>query len=195
MSVALCSAGLALAHGGGGGHGGAGHGGGSHRSGAGHHRGGGGRAAASGPGGRYRGINPGGWHIPGYGYFFSSIPAYCRLVYWGGAAYYTADDVYYEWNGSVGAYQEVQPPAGLPEQLAAQAPVMAEPFVFPNGDQSNEDLERDRETCQRWAVSQSDFDPHAAVTDIKVSPGLAAQRQNYLRAEAACLAAHDYSVE
>ena len=110
-----------------------------------------------------------GWSIPGHGFYFASIPSYCKLVYWGGAAYYYADDIYYEWNGTAGAYQEVQPPAGLGEQIAAQAPVVTELFVFPNGNQSNEELERDRETCHRWAVQQVGFDPKAAAPPIKAS--------------------------
>jgi len=51
-----------------------------------------------------------------------SIPSYCKLVYWEGVPYYYADDIYYEWNGSVGAYEQVQPPAALAEN--AQAPVL-----------------------------------------------------------------------
>ena len=51
-----------------------------------------------------------------------SIPSYCKLVYWEGVPYYYANDIYYEWNGSVGAYEQVQPPAALAEN--AQAPVL-----------------------------------------------------------------------
>ena len=131
----------------------------------------------------------------GHGFFFASIPSYCKLVYWEGVPYYYADDLYYEWNGSAGAYQEVQPPAGLAEQIAAQAPVVTELFVFPNGDQSNEQLERDREACHRWAVQQVGFDPKTAAPHIKASDGSVAKLANYLRADAACLEAHDYRVE
>ena len=109
--------------------------------------------------------------------------------------YYYADDLYYEWNGSAGAYQEVQPPAGLAEQIAAQAPVMTELFVFPNGDQSNEQLERDREACHRWAVQQVGYDPPMAAPHIKASDRSVAQLADFLRADAACLEAHDYHVE
>jgi hypothetical protein len=146
-------------------------------------------------GGGYGGRNPGGWSIPGHGYFFASIPSYCKLVYWEGVSYYYADDLYYEWNGSAGAYQEVQPPAGLAEQIDAQAPVLTELFVFPNGDQSNGQLERDRAACQRWAVQQVGFDPRATGLRIKASDRSAAKRADYLRADAACLEARDYSVE
>ncbi len=111
-----------------------------------------------------------------------SIPSYCELVYWDGVPYYYADDVFYEWNGSVGAYEQVHPPAGLVENT--QRPLLRDLFVFPNGDQTNERLERDREECQRWAADQVGLDAKVA-----------ASRDNYLRADRACLEARDYSVE
>jgi hypothetical protein len=189
ISIGLGSAGFAIAHGANGGNGGHGHG-----HGHGHHRGGWLGERGSGGGG-YGGRDPGGWSIPGHGYFFASIPSYCKLVYWEGVSYYYADDLYYEWNGSAGAYQEVQPPAGLAEQIAAQAPVMTELFVFPNGDQSNEQLERDREACHRWAVQQVGFDPMTAAPNINASDRSVAKLANYLRADAACLEARGYRVE
>jgi hypothetical protein len=187
ISIGLGSAGFAIAHGANGGNGSAGH---AH----GHHRGGWQGERGSGGGG-YGGRNRGGWSIPGHGFFFASIPSYCKLVYWEGVPYYYADDLYYEWNGSAGAYQEVQPPASLAEQIAAQAPVVTELYVFPNGNQSNEQLERDREACHRWAVQPIGFDPKTAAPHIKASDRSVANLANYLRADAACLEAHDYRVE
>jgi hypothetical protein len=195
ISIGLGSAGFAVSHGANGGS--AGHGAGFYGSssghGHGHHRGGshGGRGSG---GGGYRGDH-GGWSIPGHGFYFASIPSYCKLVYWEGLPYYYADDVYYEWNGTAGAYEEVQPPAGLAEQIDAQVPVETELFVFPNGDQTNEQLERDREACHRWAVEQVGFDPNAAAPRAKALDRSAAKRANYLRADEACLEARDYSVE
>jgi hypothetical protein len=87
------------------------------------------------------------------------------------------------------------PTAGLAERIDAQAPVVAELFVFPNGDQTNAQLERDREACHRWAVQQVGFDPKAAAPRSKASDRSAAKRTNYLRADEACLEARDYSVE
>jgi len=196
ISVGLWSSGFALAHGASGGTGSAGHGVASHSSGShghGHHRGD--WRGERGTSGGNRGGDHGGWSIPGHGFYFASIPSYCRLVYWDGAPYYYADDIYYEWNGTAGAYQEVQPPVGLAEQIAAQAPVVTELFVFPNGDQSNEQLERDREACHRWAVQQVGFDPKATASHIKASDRSVAMPANFLRADKACLEAHDYSVE
>src|SRR5579859_6326155 len=105
ICIGLGSSGFAVAHGANGGNGGAGHGMGSHGSGHGHgHHRGGWRGERGSSGGGYRGGNHWGWSVPGHGFFFASIPAYCKLVYWEGIPYYYADDVYYEWNGTAGAY-------------------------------------------------------------------------------------------
>jgi hypothetical protein len=198
ISIGLWSSGFAFAHGASGSNGSAGHGVGLHSRGSGHGRGhhrGDWRGGRSTNGGGYRGGDFGGWSIPGHGFYFASIPSYCRLVYWEGAPYYYADDIYYEWSGTAGAYQEVQPPTGLAAQIAAQAAVVTELFVFPNRDQSNEQLEHDREACHRWAVQQVGFDPKAMAPHIKASNRSMAEHANYLRADEACLEAHDYSVE
>ncbi len=178
LVLGLSYSGSAVAHGGGIGHGAA-HGGVGH--GRAHHRAG--WNAAHGSGGRNRrGGGQGGWILPGYGFYFASIPAYCKRIYWQGLPYYYADDIYYEWNASVGAYEQVQPPPGLTESTLA--PAMRELFIFPNGDQTIEQLERDREECRRWADDQVGLDlKHAA------------SRANFLRADSACLEARDYSVE
>jgi hypothetical protein len=57
-------------------------------------------------------------------------------------------------------------------------------FVFPNGDQTIEQLERDREECHQWAAAEVGLDPK-----------MASKRADYLRADGACLEARDYSVE
>ena len=198
ISIGLASSGFAVARGANGSNGGAAHGAGFRSSsrghGHGHHRGGWHGRRSPGDGG-YLGGAHGGWDIPGRGYYFASIPTYCKLVYWEGVPYYYADDIYYEWNGTAGAYQEVQPPAGLAEKIDAQAPAVTELFVFPNGDQTSEQVERDREACHRWAIEQVGFDPKAAASPTNAVDGLAAKRANYLRADEACLEARDYSVE
>jgi hypothetical protein len=199
ISIGLWSSGFAVAHGANGGNSGSGHGAGFHSSGVGHghgHRRGDWRGARGSSSSGYRGGDVhGGWSLQGHGFYFASIPSYCRLFYWDGALYYYADDVYYEWSSSVGAYQEVQPPAGLAEQIDAQSPAVTELFVFPNGDQTNEQLERDRQACHRSAVQQAGFDPAAEGPRTKAMDRSAAKRADYLRADEACLEARDYSVE
>jgi hypothetical protein len=181
ICIGLGSSGFAVAHGASGGNSSAGHGAGHGRS---HHR-----ARWHGERGPIssrirRGGGDGGWVVPGYGFYFLSIPSYCALVYWDGVPYYYADDVYYQWNSSVGAYEQVQPPAGLAESINSQAPVSRDLFVFPNGGQTIEQLEHDREGCQQWAADQVGLDPKVA-----------ANRAKFLRADEACLEARHYSVE
>jgi hypothetical protein len=84
----------------------------------------------------------------------------------------------------VGAYEQVQPPAGLAESINSETPVLRDLFVFPNGGQTIEQLKRDREECHRWAADQVGLDPKVA-----------AKRAKFLRADGACLEARDYSVE
>jgi hypothetical protein len=180
ISIGLWSSGFAVAHGASGGNNSAGHGVGH---GHGHHKSGWYGERGSGGGGDRRREHRG-WSIPGRGSYFVSIPAYCKLVYWDGVAYYYADDVYYEWSGSAGAYQQVQPPTGLAEKINAQAPPGTELFVFPNGNQTIEQMERDRQECHRWADQQVGLDPKVTAT-----------RANYLRADEACLEARDYIVQ
>jgi hypothetical protein len=180
ICTGLWSSVFGVAHGASGGNSSASHGAGHGHS---HHRAG--WHAERGSSGRIRrGGGEGGWILPGYGFYFVSIPSYCKLVYWDGVPYYYADDVYYEWSSSVGAYEQVQPPAGLAESINSQAPLLRDLFVFPNGGQTIEQLERDREECHQWAADQVGFDP-------KVT----AKRANFLRADGACLEARDYSVE
>jgi hypothetical protein len=195
ICIGLWSFESAVAHGAGNGNSNAGHGASSNNSGDGHgHHRGGWHGERGSSGGGYRGGNFRGWSIPGHGFYFAAIPSYCKLVYWDGAPYYYADDVYYEWSGTAGGYQQVQPPAGLEEKMNSQASD-TELFVFPNGDQTNEQFERDRAACHRWAVQQVGFDPNAAALHTKASIPIALKRAEYLHADAVCLEARDYSVE
>ena len=132
--------------------------------------------------------------MPGHGYFFASLPAYCTLLYWEGTGFFYADDVYYEWNGTAGGYQEVEPPIGLVQQVDSQKAVETDLFVFPVEGQTNAQLEADRAACDRWAVTQAGFDPHTRPRNQRAD-GFAAQRDNYARADRLCLEARHYAVE
>jgi hypothetical protein len=205
--MALGTSGFTFAHSvGGGGHGGGGgggfHGGGGYRGG-GFHGGGGYRGGYWGRGGYgWRGGYGGwGWGGLGYGLFFASLPWYYDTYWWDGVPYYYADDVYYQWNGNANAYETVQPPAGLANQV--QVPVPRELFIYPKAGQTNEQIARDREDCHRWAVGQSGFDPRVedvgsvGTTATKPTPAgsTAAKRADYLRADRACLEGRNYSVD
>jgi hypothetical protein len=66
-------------------------------------------------------------------------------------------------------------------------------FAYPKGGQSVDQQNRDRRECRAWAVSQSNFDPVWVTQDNPTD--YAAERDSYLRAEAACLQARNYSVK
>lgn len=159
------------------------------------------RGGAEGGYGWYAGRFYGGAGRSGYGRLFATLPRYCGTYQWSGVAYYYADDNYYQWNSSVGAYETVEPPAGLVDQVQGSSP--RELFIFTETGQSNEQLARDREDCQRLAAKQVGYDPRvrpagapgAPATNSSSADAMAAMREDYLRADVACLMARHYSVQ
>lgn len=148
-----------------------------------------------------------GWGGLGYGLFFGALPFYYSTLWWDGVPYYYAAGDYYMWNGAVGEYETVQPPPGLESQVAAQDSSVTNLFAYPKNGQSAEQQARDRYECHRWAIDQTGFDPTqpggvAAADSTK--PGAAmpaattaewpAKRQEYVRAQTACLEGRGYSV-
>jgi len=225
LMVTLATPGTTLAAPGGGGHGGGGHGGGGHGGGghvaggrayAGHF---GGRTGAYGGlrggygyggygrYGRYGGYGGWGFGALGYGLFFAALPLYYSTLWWNDVPYYYADANYYSWNAAAGEYETVRPPPEVESQVATQEPTTADLFVYPKNDQNADQQARDRYECHRWATDQSGFDPTqpggvpAAASTPAAGPSVAAKvaaptmRQDYLRAQAACLEGRGYSVK
>ena len=198
---------------GGGGHGGGGgsHGGfgGGHsgyagaRGFGGHHYGGYGgyRGGYGGWRGGYGG-GYGGWGL-GYGLLWATLPFDYSTYWWGGVPYYYADDNYYTWDADANAYQTVEPPVQVANQVAAQT--TSDLFAYPKNGQSAELQARDRKECSGWASDQTGFSagivnaPPATQENASAAPAttpnLPATRQNFMRAEAACLEARGYSVQ
>lgn len=73
------------------------------------------------------------------------------------------------------------PVAQAPQAAPAQPPQL---YIYPRQGQSTEKQAEDRDTCQRWAVEQTGFDPAR-------TPGA---WTNYMRAMDACLDARGYAV-
>jgi hypothetical protein len=172
--LAIGTAPIALAHGGGG----AGHRGAS----------GAGRPAdqrvRGGPGGRvsYSRFGIGGsglfgFGLLGYGLFFDALPLYYSTYWWDGSTYYYSNPNFYRWNASAGQYQTVVPPQSLAGQVGTA-----------------EQQATDRLECQRWATGESGIDPSSSGNTLSAS-AYAAGRQYYRRAEAACLKGRGYSVQ
>ncbi|HUN26494.1 MAG TPA: hypothetical protein VMU67_09305 [Steroidobacteraceae bacterium] len=128
-----------------------------------------------------------GWGWP-LGVYIASLPLYYSTLWWGGIPYYYADGNYYAWDDSVGEYQQIEPPGAVAQQATGAPAGSMELFAYPKSGQSDSQQASDKAECRRWAEAQSGFDPAA-------SNAMDARRQDYLRAEAACLEGRGYSVE
>jgi hypothetical protein len=107
--------------------------------------------------------------------------------------YYYADDNYYQWDGNVGEYQTVNPPADIQRQVEMQSPDL---IAYPKNAQTTEQQATDKSECRAWAVSQSGFDPTQAATTQGTTTGSTNnKRSDYMRAQAACLEGRGYSVK
>jgi hypothetical protein len=112
--------------------------------------------------------------------------------------YYYADDNYYQWDGSVGQYETVNPPAEIVQQVEAQSPSL---IAYPKNGQSEAQQATDKAQCFTWAAGQSGFDPSQDTAKAQggaqsaASSQSANKRSQFMRAEAACLDGRGYSVK
>ena len=202
--LALSAAPVANAHGGsGGGHGagfGGGHGGfGGGRGGFGGGRGGFGRYGGRGGIGYGRfGYDAFGFYdfgFLGYGLYFDALPFYTSTYWWGGVPYYYANDNFYQWNEAAGQYESVRAPQSLVSQVTTtRALGNGTLFAYPKNGQTTAQQATDRNECQSWATSQTGGNSSPAASTAAVG-ATAARRQDYLRAETACLQGRGYSVD
>jgi hypothetical protein len=142
------------------------------------------------------GWGPWGWGGLGLGLYFATLPYYYSTYWWGGVPYYYADNTYYQWDGTVGQYVTVAPPAGLVQQQGGQsggAPAgqaaSQDLMVYPKNGQSEEQTKKDKYECHKWASGQTGFDPTQAGGS---APN---RRSDYVRAQMACLEGRGYSVK
>ncbi len=185
------------------------HGGGGFRGGF--HGGGGFHGAAGwrGSGWRHYGWGWGGWGWGwgwGLGWYLPVLPLGLQTYWWNGVPYYYADNAYYVWNGDVGQYEAVAPPArgdrdtggsylmAAPGSNPHAAPASnAALFAYPKAHQSEAQQARDREECRQWAAQQTGSSPGVSQSETQ-HPVSTEQRAAYLRAQAACLEGRNYSV-
>jgi hypothetical protein len=183
MAFAARSGGVGGGSHGGGFHGGGFHGGGFHGGrfyGGGFHRGFYGHFHGPGFPGWWWGS---GWY--GLDLYLATLPL-GYVTYWSdNVPYYYADGDYYAWNGDVGEYEQVQPPAQIAEQGPEQTPAQGNSlYVYPENGQTPQQQANDEYQCSNWAHSQ---------TAYTGASGAAAQ--GYLRADAVCLQERGYSVD
>ena len=224
VTALVLSTGAWAQHAGGGGHGGFAGGGGHAVGGGGYHGGyGGGYHGGGGYGGWHGGYGgyggSGGWHGGyggwrggyggwrggwgccgwgwgwaglGLGLYFATLPLYYQTYWWDGVPYYYADNTYYIYDPNVKQYETVAPPAGLDAQVGGPAAGNStELMAYPKNGQSADQQSRDKYECHQWAATQSGFDPTTATG----SSASAQKRNDYMRAQAACLEGRGYSVQ
>lgn len=66
-------------------------------------------------------------------------------------------------------------------------------FVYPKNGQSEDQQSKDRFECNRWAVDNGGFDPTQAGSGA--APGALDKRNEYFRAQVACLEGRGYTVK
>jgi len=134
----------------------------------------------------------------GLGLYFATLPYYYSTYWAGGVPYYYADDNYYQWDGNVGQYETVNPPAEVVSQVEAQSPDL---IAYPKNGQSEAQQATDKAQCLAWAAAQSGFDPSSktaknqGAANNTAASEFANKRSQYMRAEAACLDGRGYSVK
>ena len=97
-----------------------------------------------------------GWGGLGLGLYFATLPLYYDTLWADGVPYYYADGNYFEWDGDVGQYETVNPPAEVQRQAAALSPNL---IAYPKNGQSETQQATDKSACRTWAAAQSGFDP------------------------------------
>jgi hypothetical protein len=105
---------------------------------------------------------------------------------------------FYQWDGDVGEYETVSPPAEVQDQAAALSPdlipLSGDLIAYPKNGQTEAQQAKDKSECRNWATAQSGFDPSQSTTEGATS-ALTTKRSNYMRAQTACLQGRGYSVE
>jgi hypothetical protein len=128
--------------------------------------------------------------------YLASLPWYYEEYWWDGIPYYYVSGDYYVWNGDAGAYEQVQPPAQIAEKGPGQAPAAGNRvFVYPKNGQTAQQQAKDESECSTWASTQTGYAPATGIAANESGSASPAKRQDYLRAETACLEGRGYTVE
>ena len=137
-----------------------------------------------------------GWVVVGapVGIFVPVLPTFYTTIWFGGVPYYYANDTYYSWNAQQNEYQVVDPPAGIESGAAVGDPPSDKIFAYPSQGQSAQQQSRDQYDCYRFAVGQTGFDPTRPDGGVSGTES-ASKRNDYLRADGACLEGRGYSVK
>jgi hypothetical protein len=129
---------------------------------------------------------------PPFGIGVSILPPFYTTVWFSGVPYYYADGTYYLWEPMRREYVVTSAPA-REEAASTQAPAEPETYAYPRSGQSDSQMASDRYECHDWATRQSGFDPTQPLGGV-ASNEVGAKRDDYRRAERACLEGRGYSV-
>lgn len=120
--------------------------------------------------------------LPPIGIVVPILPPTYTTLWVSGAPYYYANGVYYATTPGQG-YVVVEPPAGVeiaqPVPQAPDAGNLPEQVIYPRNGQSADQMEADRQDCNRWAMTQPRAQSNASV---------------FQRAIAACMEGRGYTV-
>lgn len=143
--------------------------------------------------GVWYGPAPHGWRVvrAPHGAVVPWLPVFRTVVVVGGLSYLMLNDTWYR-ERSDGGYEVVPPPAEAPPSGVPAQPERL--YVYPARGQSAQVQAADEYDCHRWAARQSGYDPTAQATGQGpiASP---AQRDDYRRAQVACLEGRGYTVK
>jgi len=129
---------------------------------------------------------------PPFGIGVSILPPYYTTVWFSGVPYYYADGAYYLWEPVRREYVVTEAPA-RDEAASTRAPAEPETYAYPRSGQSESQMASDRYECHDWAMRQSGFDPTQPLGGVSANE-VGAKRDDYRRAERACLEGRGYSV-
>ena len=130
---------------------------------------------------------------PAIGLYVPLLPPFYTTVWYRGAPYYYAGDVYYRYRPDRREYEVSEPPPESDASTTQSTGAQSDLFIYPKNGQSEEQQSKDRYECHSWAASQSGFDPTQPLGGVEESQA-SARRADYLRAQTACLEARGYSV-
>lgn len=114
------------------------------------------------------------------------LPTGYISFYLGPRRYFYVNLTYFLWLPDTRQYIVVEKPAGADEAIAKTS--ATDLVIYPKKGQSDEQRDKDRAACHRWAVKESGYDPSLPASKT-------GSKAKYLRAIKACLEARGYIVK
>lgn len=130
--------------------------------------------------------------LPPIGLAIPMLPPFYTTVWVRGTPYYYSDGAYYMWRAEDRVYTVVDPPSE--DEVVSESDLPDKLFIYPKGDQNEEQQATDRYQCHRWAANETGFDPTKPGGNVPDGQNNT-KRLEYQRAMKACLEARNYSVQ